>query len=180
MYRATTRNIEITANPTFLEDQSRPENGRFVWAYTITIFNNGAEPVQLLTRHWVITDGNGARQEVKGPGVIGEQPRISPNDSYTYSSGCPLATERCAQEEPQLRDTGPPRQARDPERVELVPGLGDESRLDPVRRAGEADAHAAGAERFGDRERRPDVAGCPAGCDHAPELRARGHHCDRC
>ncbi len=92
MYRSVTRNIEITAKPQFLEDQSRPENGRFVWAYTITIANLGEEPVQLLTRHWVITDGNGARQEVRGPGVIGEQPRISPNDSYTYSSGCPLAT----------------------------------------------------------------------------------------
>ena len=92
MYRAITRNIEITAKPQFLEDQSQPESSRFVWAYTITIANNGDEPVQLLTRHWVITDANGSRQEVKGPGVIGEQPRISPNGSYTYSSGCPLQT----------------------------------------------------------------------------------------
>ena len=74
----------------------------------------------------------------------------------------------------------PARQARDPERVELVPGLGDESRLDPVRRAGEADADAALPQRFGDRERRQDVAGGPAGRDHAPELRARVHRSARC
>ena len=81
---------------------------------------------------------------------------------------------------PQLRASRPARQARDPERVELVPGLGDEPRLDPVRRAGEADADAAVPQRFGDREGRQDVAGGPAGRDHAPELRARGHRSARC
>ena len=92
MYSATTRNIEITAKPHFLEDQSQPTENRFVWAYTITIANNGPHTVRLLTRHWVITDGNGSRQEVKGSGVVGEQPLLHPQDSYTYSSGCPLTT----------------------------------------------------------------------------------------
>jgi len=92
MYRAITRNIEITAKPLFLENQSEPEVGRYVWAYSITIANHGSEPVRLLSRHWIITDGNGTRQEVKGPGVVGEQPRLGPSDSYTYSSGCPLPT----------------------------------------------------------------------------------------
>ena len=92
MYRAITRNIEITAKPHFLEGQSEPDARKFVWAYTITIANLGDEPVRLLSRHWIITDGNGARQEVKGAGVVGEQPRLGPKDSYTYSSGCPLTT----------------------------------------------------------------------------------------
>jgi len=92
MYRAITRNIEITAKPQFLENQSEPQDGKFVWAYTITIANHGAETVKLLTRHWIITDGNGHKQEMTGPGVVGEQPVLRPNDSYQYSSGCPLHT----------------------------------------------------------------------------------------
>ena len=92
MYRAVTRNIEITAKPVFLENQSDPQGSKFVWAYTITIVNYGNETVQLLNRHWIITDGRGHTQEVKGSGVVGEQPRLRCNDSYTYSSGCPLAT----------------------------------------------------------------------------------------
>ena len=92
MYRTITRNIEITAKPFFLEGQSLPDEGKFVWAYTITIANNGPETVRLLSRAWLITDGNGARQEVKGSGVVGEQPVLRPSDSYTYSSGCPLST----------------------------------------------------------------------------------------
>ncbi len=92
MYRATTRQIEITAKPHFLENQSESAADRYVWAYTITIANHGPEPVRLISRHWVITDGNGMSQEVKGPGVVGEQPRLGPHDSFTYSSGCPLPT----------------------------------------------------------------------------------------
>ena len=92
MYRAITRNIEVTAKPHFLENQSEPEVGKFVWAYTITIANHGTETVKLLTRHWIITDGNGQKQEVQGPGVVGEQPVLAAGDSYQYSSGCPLAT----------------------------------------------------------------------------------------
>jgi ApaG protein len=92
MYRSITRNIEITAKPHFLENQSQPDEGKFVWAYTITIANHGTETVKLLTRHWIITDGNGQKQEVQGPGVLGEQPVLRPNDSFQYSSGCPLNT----------------------------------------------------------------------------------------
>ena len=92
MYRAVTRNIEITAKPHFLEGQSQPDERKFIWAYTITIANNGSETVRLLSRRWLITDANGARQEVNGSGVVGEQPLLHPSDSYTYSSGCPLST----------------------------------------------------------------------------------------
>ena len=92
MYSSTTRNIVITAQPHFLEGQSLPHANKFVWAYTITIANQGTEPVKLLTRHWIITDALGHRQEIQGPGVVGEQPRLGPSDSFSYSSGCPLAT----------------------------------------------------------------------------------------
>ena len=92
MYRTITRNIEVTAKPQFLEGQSLPHENKFVWAYTITIANYGPEPVKLLTRHWIITDAMGHRQEVQGPGVVGEQPRLGPSDSFSYSSGCPLPT----------------------------------------------------------------------------------------
>ena len=92
MYRAITRNIEITAKPQFLENHSEPQAGKFVWAYTITIANRGLETVRLLTRHWSITDSNGQKTEVNGPGILGETPVLRPNDSYQYSSGCPLPT----------------------------------------------------------------------------------------
>ncbi len=92
MYRAITRNIEITVRPQFLENQSLPEQQKFVWAYTITVANLGNEIVQLLTRHWVITDANGMSQDVRGPGVVGETPTLKPSDSFQYSSGCPLST----------------------------------------------------------------------------------------
>ena len=76
----------------YLPEQSEPERGRWFWAYHIRIENEGAQTVQLLTRHWVITDGRGARHSVEGEGVIGEKPVIAPGDSYDYVSGCPLAT----------------------------------------------------------------------------------------
>ena len=92
MYRAVTRNIEVTAEPFYLPDRSDPEESRFVWGYRITIANNSDGTVQLLTRYWHITDGNGKVEEVRGPGVVGEQPVLDPGDSYQYSSGCPLST----------------------------------------------------------------------------------------
>ncbi len=92
MYRAITRNIEITVQPQFLEHQSDPAQSKFVWSYTITVANRGTEIVQLLTRHWIITDGNGMSQDVRGPGVVGETPTLKPSDSFQYSSGCPLPT----------------------------------------------------------------------------------------
>lgn len=92
MYKAVTRGIEVTAEPFYLEDQSEPEESRYVWGYRITIANNSSEKVQLRSRYWQITDGNGRIEEVRGAGVIGEQPTLNPGDSYQYSSGCPLGT----------------------------------------------------------------------------------------
>jgi ApaG protein len=92
MYQAVTRNIRVTVKPQFLESQSVPEQQKFVWAYTITVENRSEETVKLLTRHWIITDGLGRKQEVKGDGVVGEQPTLNPGDSFEYSSGCPLST----------------------------------------------------------------------------------------
>jgi len=92
MYRAVTRKIEVTVTPRFLEDRSSPSNGYYFWAYTIEITNRGAETVQLKTRHWRITDALGRLQEVKGPGVVGEEPTLKPGDSFEYTSGVPLPT----------------------------------------------------------------------------------------
>jgi ApaG protein len=92
MYEHTTRHIRIVVQPQFLENQSEPEDSKFVWAYTITLENLSGETVKLLTRHWIITDGLGRQQEVKGDGVIGEQPTLRPGDSFQYTSGCPLTT----------------------------------------------------------------------------------------
>lgn len=92
MYRAVTQNIEIKVAPRFLVDQSKPEEHQFFWSYTIEITNLGEETVQLISRHWKITDGMGRLHEVKGAGVIGQQPVIAPGDSFRYTSGCPLET----------------------------------------------------------------------------------------
>ena len=92
MYSETTNGIRVTVQPRYLETESKPAESRFFWAYTVEIANTTARPVQILTRHWIITDGNGLRHEVKGAGVVGEQPVISPGDSFTYTSGCPLPT----------------------------------------------------------------------------------------
>lgn len=92
MYEKVTRNISVSVRPFYLEEQSSPDEDRFVWAYRVNIVNRGAETVQLLERHWRITDKYGRLQEVKGPGVVGEQPVLKPGDSFEYSSGFPLAT----------------------------------------------------------------------------------------
>lgn len=92
MYRANTRDIEVTVTPKFLPERSSPEKGQFFWAYTISIANNGPRAVQLKTRHWIITDATGRRQEVRGDGVVGEQPVIEPGGSFEYTSGVPLPT----------------------------------------------------------------------------------------
>lgn len=91
-YQKTTRAISITATPRFLPDESKPEQHRYFWAYTIDIVNEGELAIQLLAREWHITDGYGRLQEVRGPGVVGEQPIIQPHDRYSYTSGCPLVT----------------------------------------------------------------------------------------
>jgi len=92
MYQATTRNIEVTVAPRFLDERSSPANNYYFWAYTIEIRNRGAETVQLTDRHWRITDALGRLQEVRGPGVVGEQPVLGPGQSFQYTSGVPLPT----------------------------------------------------------------------------------------
>ena len=92
MYEETTRSIRITVKPFFLDEQSSPENDHYVFAYQVKIENQGAETVQLRNRYWKITDGFGHQQEVRGEGVVGEQPVINPGDSYEYTSGTPLGT----------------------------------------------------------------------------------------
>jgi ApaG protein len=92
MYEATTFNIRITVKPQFLEGHSRPDEGHFVWAYTIKIENLGQETVTLRTRYWKITDAMGRIQEVRGAGVVGEQPTLVPGQSFEYTSGAPLPT----------------------------------------------------------------------------------------
>jgi len=84
--------IDVSVVTRYLPEQSEPEQNRFAFAYTITIQNNGQLPAQLLSRHWLITDGDGHTQEVRGPGVIGQQPRIAPGQSHGYSSGTLLPT----------------------------------------------------------------------------------------
>jgi len=84
--------IEVTAQSFYLEDQSEPEDNRFVFAYRITIANTGSLSAQLISRHWIITDGNGEEQEVKGLGVVGEHPDLAPGESFEYTSGCSLET----------------------------------------------------------------------------------------
>ena len=92
MYRAVTRKIEVTVTPRFVAERSSPSNSYYFWAYTIDIANLGGETVQLKTRHWRITDALGRLQEVKGPGVVGEEPTLKPGDSFEYTSGVPLPT----------------------------------------------------------------------------------------
>ena len=92
MYRKTTRAIAVTVKPMYLEDQSSPAENYFVWAYHVRIENLGAETVQLKSRYWNITDAKGRVQEVRGDGVVGEQPVLGPGETFEYTSGTPLAT----------------------------------------------------------------------------------------
>ncbi|MDQ0516406.1 ApaG protein [Kaistia geumhonensis] len=92
MYRAVTRSIQVTVEPSFVEDESSPGDGRYVWAYRIEIVNLGIESVQLRSRFWRITDGIGRTEEVRGRGVVGKEPLLKPGESFEYTSGCPLTT----------------------------------------------------------------------------------------
>lgn len=92
MYKSKTHNIEVTVEPEFLADRSQPDAGRFFWAYSVGITNLSDHAVQLMHRHWQITDANGRREEVRGPGVVGEQPVLQPGEHFKYTSGCPLTT----------------------------------------------------------------------------------------
>jgi ApaG protein len=91
-YSATTKNIRVSVRSFYLEDQSRPEDGHFVWAYRVRIENHGKEPVQLLRRTWHITNARGHTQHVRGDGVVGEQPVLEPGEAFEYTSGTPLDT----------------------------------------------------------------------------------------
>jgi ApaG protein len=84
--------IAIEVATRFLPEESAPDDGRYVFAYTIRIHNHGAVPAQLISRHWIITDANGKVQEVRGDGVVGEQPRLAPGESFEYTSGAVLET----------------------------------------------------------------------------------------
>ena len=92
MYERITRGVKVIVRPQYLDGHSKPEEGHFVWSYCVTIENHGRETVTLRTRYWKITDATGHVQEVRGAGVVGEQPVLKPGDSYSYTSGCPLKT----------------------------------------------------------------------------------------
>ena len=92
MYRRITREIQVTVQPSFVEAESSPDDGRYFWAYKIEIENQGEEVVQLRSRHWRITDANGHTEEVRGAGVVGKQPELKPGETFSYTSGCPLPT----------------------------------------------------------------------------------------
>ncbi|MCK6506545.1 Co2+/Mg2+ efflux protein ApaG [Myxococcota bacterium] len=87
-----TRGVRVQVQPEFLPDQSSPEDKLWVHAYHVTITNEGADTVQLVSRHWVITNADGKEEHVRGPGVVGFQPVLAPGESFQYSSGCPLDT----------------------------------------------------------------------------------------
>jgi ApaG protein len=89
---ATTRGVRVKVQSEYSADQSAPSKNQWFFLYTVTISNDSAETVQLLTRHWVITDGTGHIEEVRGPGVVGKQPTMKPGESFEYTSGCPLST----------------------------------------------------------------------------------------
>ena len=93
MSESLTRGIRVKVESEFIPERSDPQNGEFFFAYHVTIENRGDEPVRLLSRHWVITDGMGKEQEVRGPGVVGKQPRLAPGETFQYSSACPLTTQ---------------------------------------------------------------------------------------
>jgi ApaG protein len=92
MYRSVTRSIQVTVQPSFLQDDSSPDESRYVWSYTIEIVNLGLENVRLRSRYWKITDGRGHVEEVRGAGVVGKEPSLKPGESFEYTSGCPLST----------------------------------------------------------------------------------------
>ena len=92
MYSSITRSVRVTVNPVYLDEQSAPEENHYIWAYQVEIENLGQDVVQLLTRHWQITDSLGRMQEVRGAGVVGEQPILKPGERFRYTSGTPLPT----------------------------------------------------------------------------------------
>jgi ApaG protein len=87
-----TEGIRVQAEPQYLEERSMPESGQYVFAYRITISNLGEEPAKLVSRHWVVSDSTGQERHVRGPGVVGKQPRLEPREGFRYTSYCPLDT----------------------------------------------------------------------------------------
>ncbi len=94
MSTAITEGIRVNVSTVYVPSQSSPGEHRYVFAYTIRITNEGNEPAQLRTRHWIITHGNGKQEEVRGPGVVGHQPTLRPGEHFEYTSGCVLETPR--------------------------------------------------------------------------------------
>jgi ApaG protein len=92
MSDAVTRGIRVHVESEYAPERSQPGQNRWFFLYTITISNEGSETAQLMTRHWIITDGTGHVEEVRGPGVVGQQPVLAPGEAFTYTSGCPLGT----------------------------------------------------------------------------------------
>lgn len=92
MSEALTQGIRVQVSARYLEEQSQPRRGKYVFAYTVRIANEGPRPAQLLTRHWIITDALGREEHVRGDGVVGRQPRLNPGEATEYSSFCPLTT----------------------------------------------------------------------------------------
>ena len=90
---AVTRTVRVSVSSEYAPARSRPQASEWFFLYTITIKNEGDEAVQLMSRHWIITNGAGEVEEVRGPGVVGQQPLIAPGESFTYTSGCPLTTQ---------------------------------------------------------------------------------------
>jgi ApaG protein len=89
---AVTRGIRVRVESEYAPERSQPENSQWFFLYTISILNESTETVQLLSRHWIITDGTGHVEEVRGPGVVGKQPIFKPGESFEYTSGCPLTS----------------------------------------------------------------------------------------
>ena len=94
MSNAITNGIRVTVSSSYVPGQSAPKARRYVFAYTVKISNEGTETAQLKSRHWIITDGNGKVEQVRGPGVVGEQPTLRPGEHFEYTSGCVLQTPR--------------------------------------------------------------------------------------
>ena len=89
---ATTRGVHVRVRSEYAADRSEPLKNQWFFLYTVRITNQGSEPVQLLTRHWIVTDGSGQIDEYQGPGVVGKQPTLGPGEFFEYTSGCPLST----------------------------------------------------------------------------------------
>lgn len=92
VYEARTRDVLVRVAPAYMAEQSHPEEGQWLWSYVVEIENHGTETVTLMSRHWIITDALNRVEEVKGPGVVGEQPVLGPREAFRYNSGCPLTT----------------------------------------------------------------------------------------